>query len=111
MKYPYEFVDQMLWNTDDKQLAVQLYCFSGRISKENLMEFCKSKNREFPNVPLYKLMILDKRENATFNSGLSEAGFSQETTNHIRAIYTFNQAEQSGILEILDHTHATLPKI
>lgn len=105
MKYPYEFVDQMLQGSDQTLLAVQLYCYSGKISKENLMEFCTSKNGEFPGTPLYKLMIFDQRQNAVFTAPLPEMGINQVPTGHLRAIYTYNHAEQAGDLDILDDIH------
>jgi hypothetical protein len=106
MKYPYEFVDQMLQGSDQTLLAVQLYCYSGKISKENLMEFCVSKNGEFPGIPLYKLMIFDQRQYALFTAPLKEMGINQLPPNHLRAIYTYNHTEQAGDLDILDNMHA-----
>jgi hypothetical protein len=110
MKYPYEFVDQMLQDFEDSQLAVQLYCYSGKISRENLMEFCSSKNGEFPDIPLYKLMLFDQRPNAVFTAPLPEMGINQVPTGHLRAIYTYNHAEQAGDLDILDDIHEVATK-
>ncbi|NIJ52609.1 hypothetical protein [Dyadobacter arcticus] len=110
MKYPYEFVDQMLQGSDDTQVATQLYCYSGKIGKENLMEFCTSKNGEFPDTPLYKLMIFDQRHNAIFTSALADMGVDQGQTNHLRAIYTYNHSEQTGNLDILDDKHTVITK-
>lgn len=109
MKYPYEFVDQILQDFEDWQLAAQLYCFSGKIHRENLMEFCESKNGEFPDVPLYKLMLFDERQNAVFPAFIQDMRLD-EWPNHLRAIYTYNHSEHTGNLDVLSNVHAGTTK-
>ena len=101
MKYPYQFVDQKVQDARSGQVAVQLYCYSGKINRDNLMEFCMNKNEEFPDATQYTLMIIDTREYAAFVGSPPSEYLDDENAKHIRAVYTYNPAEQSSNLDVL----------